>query len=92
MLENDPYQEHNWEKFRGCCIMQTQWTLAKRRESVTYKFGDRVERVNRVNKRESRNRNLRVTRFMVMHWGRKRRQKTIPMLAWCKLYAHSWGN
>ena len=51
-----------------------------------------IERVKRVNERERRDKNLRVTRFMGVQWGRNRKQKTIPMLAWCKLYAHSWGN
>ena len=66
--------------------------MAKRRECVTYKFGDVVKGVKRVNERERWDKNLRVTSFMMVHWGRKRKQKTIPMLAWCRLYAHSWGN
>ena len=52
--------------------MHTRGTIAKRRECVTYKFGDVVREVKRVNKRERRDKNLRVTRPMGMQWGRIR--------------------
>ena len=52
--------------------MHTRGTVAKRQECVTYKFGDVVKGVKRVNERERRDMNLRVTRPRGMQWGRIR--------------------